>query len=883
MKKKIAFVLSLFCASFMTDLNAQNEGVSINTTGAKADPSAILDIASDKKGLLVPRMTTSSRLKIQNPAASLLVFDTTSNSFWFYNGANWEELTAHSSGTTKSSTTFESANNLVSTGGGVDKINADFVFGSPGLGDNGNNHNSRFFFDKSKSAFRAGYTNDSEWDDANVGLYSIALGQNNIAAGESSVAIGKNNTIGGYDTYVLGEYNETTGNNVSILGLHNEANANNSYIVGLYNTTGDNYSYILGELNETKNGSGAIVGSNNVIHDGDESVVVGRSNHIYGDRATTLGFNNINRGDYATILGRWNEAKSYGETVLGLFATVEPGSATNFVSTDRLFAIGNGTHPYSNRSNALSVFKDGRVNINDAYNLPTADGTTGQVMSTDGSGNVVWANNFNINNAYNLPTADGIAGQVMSTDGSGNVVWTNRNIFGVGGQSTNAVATGWNAAAWGTNTTASYYLATAFGRDVTASGGQSTGWGEKTTASGLVSTAWGTNTIASGYNATAWGFQTEAPSFVETTMGQYTTTYTPNSTSSWNTSDRLLCVGNGTSTSDRSNALTIYKDGRVNINDVYNLPTADGTSGQVMSTDGNGNVTWANNNRFGVGGQTSNATATAWSAAAWGHNTAASANSATAFGKLSTASGQQATAFGYQVIASGNQATAFGQESIASGTNATAFGKYTTASGENATTWGLQTKAPSYMETAMGQFTTTYTPNSTNSWNTSDRLLCVGNGIDNLNRSNAFTIYKDGNATLSGNLTQNSDRRLKTNIQALSSTLPNIMQLGGYTYNWKDTTVRSKDLQIGLIAQEVQAVYPELVQTNEEGMLSVNYNGLVPVLLEAIKEQQAQIEELKSYKASTQQQEEEMASRMNAIELLLKQNGISNTTTTAQK
>jgi hypothetical protein len=54
--------------------------------------------------------------------------------------------------------------------------------------------------------------------------------------------------------------------------------------------------------------------------------------------------------------------------------------------------------------------------------------------------------------------------------------------------------------------------------------------------------------------------------------------------------------------------------------------------------------------------------------------------------------------------------------------------------------------------------------------------------------------------------------------------------------------------KIGLLAQEVQAVFPELVKTanNSEGTLSVNYQGMIPVLLNAIKEQQAQIKELKA-------------------------------------
>lgn len=61
----------------------------------------------------------------------------------------------------------------------------DFVFGSPQLADDANTaHDSRFWFDKSKGAFRAGNVTGGQWDDANVGLYSFAAGYNNTASGK---------------------------------------------------------------------------------------------------------------------------------------------------------------------------------------------------------------------------------------------------------------------------------------------------------------------------------------------------------------------------------------------------------------------------------------------------------------------------------------------------------------------------------------------------------------------------------------------------------------------------------------------------------------------------------------------------------------------------
>ncbi len=94
-------------------------------------------------------------------------------------------------------------------------------------------------------------------------------------------------------------------------------------------------------------------------------------------------------------------------------------------------------------------------------------------------------------------------------------------------------------------------------------------------------------------------------------------------------------------------------------------------------------------------------------------------------------------------------------------------------------------------------------------------------------------------------LTETSDRRLKTNIQPLSNALDNTLQLRGVSYNWIDK-YKSADNQIGVIAQEVEKVYPEFVHTDEDGMKSVNYSQMVAVLIEAVKDLNAKIEVLES-------------------------------------
>jgi hypothetical protein len=99
-----------------------------------------------------------------------------------------------------------------------------------------------------------------------------------------------------------------------------------------------------------------------------------------------------------------------------------------------------------------------------------------------------------------------------------------------------------------------------------------------------------------------------------------------------------------------------------------------------------------------------------------------------------------------------------------------------------------------------------------------------------------------------------SDERMKENVTTLSGTLDKVKQLRGVSHTWKDTEQMGTDTQIGMIAQEVEKIYPELVgdgglPNDNEGnapMKSVNYPHLTSVLVEAIKEQQTIIDDLKT-------------------------------------
>jgi hypothetical protein len=86
-----------------------------------------------------------------------------------------------------------------------------------------------------------------------------------------------------------------------------------------------------------------------------------------------------------------------------------------------------------------------------------------------------------------------------------------------------------------------------------------------------------------------------------------------------------------------------------------------------------------------------------------------------------------------------------------------------------------------------------------------------------------------------------SDERLKDNIKPIENALEKIKKINGVTFTWK----KDDKADLGVVAQNVETVVPELVMADKEGMKSVKYGNITALLIEAVKAQQVEIEELK--------------------------------------
>jgi hypothetical protein len=220
-----------------------------------------------------------------------------------------------------------------------------------------------------------------------------------------------------------------------------------------------------------------------------------------------------------------------------------------------------------------------------------------------------------------------------------------------------------------------------------------------------------------------------------------------------------------------------------------------------------------------------------------GHSSEANGDNSVALGFFNKSDGQNATAIGRGNLATGETATATGQFTSASGKFSLSSGLYSNASGTTSVALGNNTIADGYGTLATGYFNTANANPQADSFDQSNTAFVIGNGTSQ-NRSNAFKVLFDGTTTIAGDLSINSDARLKANIVSLGATLSKLLQIDGKSYTIKKD--KREKQKIGLLAQDIEKVFPELV-SESNGIKSVNYQGLVPVLINALKEQEEKI------------------------------------------
>ena len=291
-----------------------------------------------------------------------------------------------------------------------------------------------------------------------------------------------------------------------------------------------------------------------------------------------------------------------------------------------------------------------------------------------------------------------------------------------------------------------------------------------------------------------------------------------------------------------SSSITAIPPSTTNLGGQFAVGYATAATGHVAFTSGYS--TAASGNYSTAMGESSIASGA--NSTALGKSTSATGNYSTSLGNGTTASGNQSTALGESSTASGYASLATGRSNTASGYNATAMGRASTASGYYSTVIGYNATASDFASFVIGQYNSSgSSATSAGSYDVSAPAFVIGNGTSGT-VSDAFKVMFNGDATVSNDLTVSgdvvvsSDARLKSNIVSLGSTLARVLLIDGKTYKMK----KDGKQKIGVLAQDIQKVFPELVSEDDNKMLAVNYQGLVPVLINALKEQDDKISRL---------------------------------------
>ena len=387
------------------------------------------------------------------------------------------------------------------------------------------------------------------------------------------------------------------------------------------------------------------------------------------------------------------------------------------------------------------------------------------------------------------------AGELVDLGPGQDTYWNSNNIgthsvaFGL-----NTLASDVGSMAWGDNNRAEGQNATAWGQANNAQSGLSTAWGNGNTASGEFSTVWGVINVASGFYSTAWG-QNNTASWTTSTAWGNQNEANGNASTAWG-------VGN------RSESLAETVLGRYA--DISNNPNKDNfESDDQLLAIGNGTSLASTNNAFTIlkNGET------------YFHSQGDQDSSLFIGFREGPKYGMDGTKnLNDGGVGDVGEDKGFVIESNHREANFESSGIY--LDGDQVIIW---------------------------SPGDNDRLLSVydedGGGVERW--------YVDGD----GDDFKASDKRYKKNITALQSPVVDLMKISGNKYQWKDISSEKSQVhpkshtdsyKYGVIAQEVQKVFPELVQTNRDGYMFVDYKGFIPILIEVCKGQQTEIEEMKS-------------------------------------
>ncbi|MCX6781610.1 MAG: hypothetical protein NTW66_00585, partial [Candidatus Magasanikbacteria bacterium] len=481
-----------------------------------------------------------------------------------------------------------------------------------------------------KAAFRAGYVNNTQWDDVNIGAYSFAGGNQVRASGQGSTAFGTASIASGNGSFAAGDFASASGeyafaggegtiasgkssvalgnftvasNNYSVaLGNYTVANSTGAFSAGNYNTSSANYASTLGSYNTAAGNSSLALGLGNYVNTSGlyGAVAMGSSSYVnaqtamaFGRNVTTTGNNSIAMGQYLTVSG----VGSFG---LSVSSTLNPT-----ISNNNVIALMGGNVGIANTGPTVALnvgaltgsAADGGIiargnlgsgSILDSTNLPAASGAY-----------MIWNPRKGAFRATTESSVtylrDGYVG-ISSVAMGNNVIASGTASVAIG--ALNSATADWSAALGGNSNYASGTYATVIGGLSNIAGGQ------YSVAGGWISQATGFGSVAIGIGNSATGNRSYAFGSGMTVSGVESFGININSIAnqSMSQSHAFVIVGGnvGVGTVAPGYSLTVAGDfaatGTIRVGDTMSA----GTYGQVLMSTAT-SAQWISTSSLGLG------------------------------------------------------------------------------------------------------------------------------------------------------------------------------------------------------------------------------------------------------------------------------------------
>jgi hypothetical protein len=387
-----------------------------------------------------------------------------------------------------------------------------------------------------------------------IGNYAYALGDNSFAFGDSTIAggggglkalnnfcyaFGKGSKALGNGSYAFGYGANSTGSDAFAFGTGTEASGMGSFAIGFIGRDSANIS--TGNTKATADWAVAIGMGSQSTYKGAFSI--GTKSLAQNEYALAMGYKTLASGMFSSAFGKQTSSIGTGSTAMG-FSTTASG---NYSTAMGQYTIASGKY-----STAIGWYSEASGDHSVAMGQETE--AIGEASTSMGAGTKASGDASTAMGAATIASNSSSTAMGNGTRASGFVSTA------IGYQT---LASGQQSTAMGAYTTASEYATTAMGQGTTASGIMSTAMGNESTASGSYSTTLGYYTAATGNYSTALGNHTTAQAHSSFVIGRYN--LVSGTTDTWVDNEALFVIGKGSSSSDRSNAMLVLKNGKVSI------------------------------------------------------------------------------------------------------------------------------------------------------------------------------------------------------------------------------------------------------------------------------------------------------------------------------